>query len=539
MSFVFFISLLNIALVYIYQSAFSQSSGNSFAEIEGSNFFLVLRDWALAGSLGGYAYGTSRFFGSNFTNITTLDSSMNNITSSNPNSISLDCKLGVLDISKDYCYYGLILKDFPSAYTFFMFEQSLNNYSSFYKAITHCQGKRNCTVTYSSDWFLPKADAYIKGTGGHQQHNLYLKYHCKDVKLDYFGYSVSKSTMNNAVVAINGFLLFAFLFYLLCWSIYEDRIFTQFIQDHPHPSDYTIKLKNLPQNLKEEDLAKKLLDHFKNHARYVGLKEGNLVISIAFAQNNRIIQISNELKQQQKKIKEITASLAKEDNFKLPDDGTPLDSKYYLSYVEQNKSKFSVKKVADEGKKLEKILKKKEELMTQKEKVENKKFSFQSAFITFNTTAIRQQFFERMNITLLKKIGLKCLGSTENNKGLGHINVFDKVILEAQNAPEPINIDWNNLQISPLRKKLTRIFFWMLTIGIMAIPIVGVYFISLNLKQNEGLKINCPENSPFTQKGQVLTKAIESILIKDFVKKDSENLMFCYCYADFKQRLNQ
>ena len=137
-----------------------------------------------------------------------------------------------------------------------------------------------------------------------------------------------------------------------------------------------------------------------------------------------------------------------------------------------------------------------------------------------------------MTIPQSQRLRLNCFGTT------GHINAFSSKIVSVKNAPEPVNISWENLQVSPLEKKVRRVISWMATLFLIGIPILVVVLISLSIKKNETLKFSCPKNSIFGSKDQALSSNTMQILVSDFKSPESENLMFCYCYADFRNRIN-
>ena len=264
--FVFLCSIVNTVLVYLYNEAYVASIDNKKRSLGGAGFAVALQDYSLSTSLGGFSYGSSRFFESGFKDIDNLNSTSNDLISKDKNKIKLDCINGIVDINREYTYYGLIDQKFSSSYTFFMFFKEANLNDNFYKAISVCSNKTSCELQYSSNWFNREiATKYIKGDEEVLPHKLYLKYHCKDIKLEYFGTVVDKPDLNYLIIGISLLLLLLLVIYLINWSYFEKGIFSHFHETYPLPSDYTIKIKNLPQNMNEEEMKQALIDHFGNY----------------------------------------------------------------------------------------------------------------------------------------------------------------------------------------------------------------------------------------------------------------------------------
>lgn len=530
-SFILFAAVINSILVYLYTEAYDQSKSEDTSSIQEDNFILAMRDWSLTGSLGGYTYGSSRFYEANFSSPSQLNSSLNNLTSSYQNSIAFECPKGVIDITQKYTYIGLIMREFPSAYTFFMFEKEFNNDTNFYKSIANCSGKQNCSVNYTADWFTAGANDYIMGTNGKTKHKLYLKYHCTDIKLTYFGQKYAKSDLNYVVIIINFITLGAFLIYLLSWAFYEKKIFEKFITTHPYPTDYTLKIKNLPQEWDQETLGQNLYEHLMKHAKLLEIK-GEPIVDINVAKNNSILHLDQLIRKYDIKCTAIVQNFLSEKVIEEPPQGTQLDIRYFMEYMLTHPDKFKDGKVEQEVKTLMKEVKKKQTYEEKKEKASKRKETFQSVFVTFNTNVNKVKFYNAMNISKSKRMSLNCFGTK------GHVNAFHSKILAAKNAPEPVNISWENLQVGPVEKKVRRFISWVSTILLIGIPIIVVVLISINIKKNETFKFSCPNIAAFGQKGTQLDEKTKNVLIADYTAQESENLMFCYCYADFRGRLN-
>lgn len=527
--FVLLCAALNSFLVYLYNRAYSEANTESTGEISGYNFILNLRDITLSSSLGGYAQGSTRFYEANFTNASSLRSTLNNLTSGDPNVIDIVCPKGVLDTTPEYTYYGLVDSNFPSSYTFYMYVREFNNNTAFYESIKPCQGKPNCTVPYSGSWFTSGAAGQITGGNGNQ-YKLYMKYHCIDIKMDFFGKVYDKTKLNYVIVIINLLILGIFILYLINWSYYEANIFSRLRVEIPHASHYTLKIKNLPQHLTEEELAQRLHDHLLRAGGKLGLT-GNFIVDINVAKNNSILCLDQLINKYNIKISAVIEKLVEDGAIELPPEGTPLDVKWVLEQRILNPSKFTEEKIKPKMESLLKSVKKLQTYEKKKENKEEKKETFQSVFVTFDTYLTKLKIASAMNITKFKRLSLKC-GHAD------HICAFFDKVLRAKNPPEPENITWENLQVTPTSKKIRRTISWVVTILLIGVPIIVVILLSISLRKEEAFKFSCPSNGIFAENNMTQTKY--DILIEDYrAKEKSENLMFCYCYEDFAKRLTK
>lgn len=531
-------ALLLTLLVWFYSEAYkvSTSKDQSANEVDGASVFLELRDWTLSASLGGYASSSAQFYEANFTNISTLDSSTNRITGNdNPNSIGLTCVLGSLDVSPTFTYYGLIPKRFPASYTFYMYVKSENNATNFYNAISSCEGQKKCTVAYNSNWFQGAAEDYISGKQGGEAHKFYLKYRCKDIELTYFGKTLKKETLNALIIIIYVVLLISFLGYLWAWSHFEDKIFSFFRDHHPLPSDYTIKLKELPQNLSEPEFKESLLKHFQAFHKSVGVRP-DAIVDIQVAKNNEIMYYDAKLKKLNTELQNIIEMLVNEKTIPRPEEGKPLDVDYVKTYFNQHPANFKEKVAKRRIENFFELLTKKQRNDLKRQEKGKNQSKFESAFITFDYHQSKVKVFNKMNISKWQRWTSGCSDKASINK-------FEGKVLRVEQACEPDNINWHNLQTSGCQKFMRRLLSWTLTIALVAVPLVIVILISRSLKDTEPLKLNCPPSGTFSKEvissNSDSSKAIRLALVKDYESPNSENLMFCYCFESFRERFNQ
>ena len=525
-------SIISTVLVYLYNEAYLASVKGANRTLEGAGFAVALQDYSLSTSLGGFSYGSSRFFESGFTDISHLNSTSNDVISKDKNKIKLDCINGIVDINREYTYYGLIDQKFSSSYTFFMFFKEANLNENFYEALNVCSNKTSCELQYSSTWFdTAVANRYIRGDQDVQPHKLYLKYHCKDIKLEYFGGEFDKPSLNYLIIVISVLLLIFLIIYLINWNSFEKKIFSNFQETYPLPSDYTIKIKNLPQGMTEETLKERLFDHFESFKEKLKIRT-DFIMDINIAKGDDVIYLDQSIKRYELKLGAILEAMVE---LKLFPDGDQFEVKRVIDYRNKNKSKFATGKAAALIKKFERNVKKKQSAELRRNKISEQKQEFLSVFITFNKNVNKVKVYNAMHLSKAQRLAIKCCCA--NSKGL---NNFESKLLRVKNPSEPSNILWKNLQISPFEKRVRRTISLVGTIILVAIPVVIVILISISMTQQEPLKLSCPSQSVFSTENMKKDPSIKQKVLEDHAAGDrSENLMFCYCYAEFSARYKE
>lgn len=527
--FLFICCIIQTVLVYLYNEAYKASKAEDTTVIGDQNMWLQLRDWSLSSSIGGYAYGSTKFFEANFTNIFQLNSTTNNITNNDPNIITFGCEQGTLDMSEMYTFYGLIDSRFYSSYTFYMYVKDINNDPEFRKSVNPCNDKKKCNVTYSNNWFKNDAADYVEGTNGNEKHKLYIKYHCKDIQMAIFSMDYLKSYLNYIVLIVNGITLIFFLIYLLSWKWSETAVYSYFRESRPLPSDYTIKLKNLPQNFAEEELKTELYNHLMKYRDSLAIRS-ECIVDINIAKDNDILYLDQTIKRDEMKITSIVHEMIENGYVPKPDEGI-IDAQYIINYKNNNKDSFSKGKNKRTYQAFFKTLKHKQKIEGKRVKALQQKNHFLSAFITFNTNINKVKYFNAMSLSQSKYFNLKCCPPSD------HMNLFQNNVLRVNEPSEPANIVWENLQVSPVQKRARRFLSWVITIALVIVPLIVVIYISLSLKNQETFKLSCPDQTLFTEESIKARPDLMTKILKDFsLKERSENLAFCYCYTDFRGR---
>ena len=410
-----------------------------------------------------------------------------------------------------------------------MYEKDHNNDQAFYKEVQKCQGKSSCKITYNKNWFKESALELVQGTNGKDKHKLYFKYHCTDVYLMYFGQRVSKTDLNNVVVVINILIILMFILYLISWSCYERSIFAFFRQNNPQPTDYTIKLKNLPQDMSEEQLKQTIYDHLNEFKNKLMIRS-DCIIDINVTKNNNLLYMDQLISTYDIKITNYFDKMITEGIINKPE-GQQVDLKYVLEQIALYPECIHDKRKKKIYQKMMKTIKQKGKYQHQRLRIMNKKQKFQSVFVTFNTNANKTKYFNSMNISSGKRFQLHFAPTK------GHINYLKGEVLSVKNPSQPNSIIWENVQVTPGEKFFRRLISYICTIVLIAIPIAVVVVISSNITDTEPLKLSCPNSDKFTDSYISANPSVMQALVADYKESKARNLLFCYCYQDIRGRL--
>lgn len=493
------------------------------------NFFLKMSNWNLGASLGGYAEGSTKYYEANFTSPTTLSSTINELLEKEQNTVTLTCSSGYLDFDQAYTQYGLLEGAFLAKYTSYMIKTNFNNQENFKKAYTNCQGKKECDITYKPEWFTEEANDYIKGENNQPKHKFYLRYHCTNIEIDLYGNVFPKADLNFAVVIVNLLVFLLALLFLYRWKVNETKIFSNFRQTTPLPSDYALKFKNLPKNTNEEQLKRDLKAHLEKFYPHLNIKS-QAIVDMNVSKNNDMLYLDRILKQKRNRAEAYFQKMVEDKLIEVPENQT-MDLNFLRAYVRQNPDKFRSQKGKKSLQKMFNELQKVEKLEAKVKKQSNKSASFLSVYVTFNLNVNAVKIYNAMNISSTKRLMMNICPNKD------HICSFKDKILKVQHPPQPINIMWENVQVSPFEKRIRRLISFLATIFLIAIPIIIVIVISYNMKNAEPSKITCPKDDVFAEEN--MTDAKLEIIKKDYTSETSENLMFCYCVKEFRARFNQ
>lgn len=533
--FTFLCAIINAFLVYLYSASYNLvTPGQAPTDAGQANILLTAQQWSLAASLGGYATSSTLFFEANFTNISTLNSTYNSLTSntSNPNQINLKCDAGVIDTSPQYTFYGLADKRFPATYTFYMFVKDANVADNFYKALSagNCHNKTNCTVTYNENWFNSNGASYVNGSVDGITYKLYLKYHCYQISMNLYGNVVTKSDLNKLIIILNGLILLLYLFYLSNWEKYEKGIFKFFALNHPLPSDYTIKLSNLPQGMSENQLKSELFLHFNNFRNSLKIAP-DFIVDINVAQSNNTLYLNKRVNHYENKVGAIIEQLITNKVLPISDQTTAVPVNFVIDYWQKNKKSLNSGVPKQLFKKFFSNVKKKQGVEEYINKLRSEKSEFKSVFVTFNRNVNKVKIYNEMNKTKTKRC---CIGCSKKKD----LNNFKGKVLRASKPVEPVNIMWNNLQITSLEKFLRRFVSWIFTILFVVTPIVVVILMSYAMRDSENLKLSCTNPSAFSASAVAKDPTIKVKVIQDYMQgSNSQNLLYCYCSSAFSSRL--
>ena len=529
----------NSVLISIYNQSHHSTSADTFSS--SGNLALVLQDVSLATSIAGYSSSASRFYQANFQDISTLSSSLNNLTSSNsnPNEVSLDCGNGLVDTDSRFTVFGLLDQRFPSSYTYYMIVKSANNETNFYNDISSCTNKSSCKVNYTSNWFTDAATDYITGAQSKRKYKFYLRYHCTGIKFELStGTSTSKSSFIATIFSLNILNVVFFVLYMTFWVYYEKKIFKKYRDEGLMPSDYTIQIRNLPQNMKEEELKTELYNHLKKFKDELKIRSEEPIVDINVAKTSNLLYIDQQIQFIDTRTSLLVEKLIADHAVPQPPGDGVLDLKFILGYLKSNSQAHLRKDSAVDFESLLLLMKGKKMLEKRRREMEKEKQTFSSVFVTFNVNKNKVKYYNALNISNSTRFFFFIC--KKKQRGADDISMFRDNILSVKDPVEPINITWSNLQISRLEKRVRRSASLLFTIMLVVLPVVLVATVNNFITQLGDLKISCPDHEIFSPAQVTANPNISVLVVQDYLRgANSEKLIYCYCLADLNNRYNQ
>ena len=129
-------------------------------------------------------------------------------------------------------------------------------------------------------------------------------------------------------MAVNVLIILVFITYMISWSCYEQSIFKFSRENNPQPTDYSIKLKNLPQDMSEEQLKQAIYDHLNDFKEKLLIKS-DCIIDINVTKNNNVLYLDQVISNYDIKITNYFDKLITEGVITKPE-GQTIDLKYVL-----------------------------------------------------------------------------------------------------------------------------------------------------------------------------------------------------------------
>jgi len=134
----------------------------------------------------------------------------------------------------------------------------------------------------------------VKDSSDATTHKIYIKVNCERKELKVFDKTFDMTTLHTMIFGGNVLLILLFISYLCCWGRQERQFFHQHMLKYPRPSDYTIELKNLPQNMSEKDLMESLYRHMLKFASKYKLP-AECIIDVNISTNNDVLDLQHQI----------------------------------------------------------------------------------------------------------------------------------------------------------------------------------------------------------------------------------------------------
>lgn len=253
-----------------------KSSGEDslFDGTEEETFSIKLKKFWTRTSLGGFAAPSNRFYESEL--------------SDTPVTMTLSCTKGIFSIDSDVAYYGLIDENEYAIYTMYMIDSTCNNEEVFTNEISKCEDESQCEITFDNSWFDSECLNNLQSNK-----KLYLKMYCKETTLELFGRTYNKEQYSLLIAGINIVTIVVYLSYLLVLKITEGNLENHYEKKNSSPSDFALRLKNLPRGIGEQEMIGKLYDHFMKFAQLKDIKDP--IVDISVGQQNEMFTLNKKI----------------------------------------------------------------------------------------------------------------------------------------------------------------------------------------------------------------------------------------------------
>ena len=173
-----------------------------------------------------------------------------------------------LDMAKDNVDRQKFVQDKCNVQNGFIIQEALENLQSHY--IKNCVGKSSCEVTIdrTKDIIDACLSNNIKKKGEiYKGPNIILSVPCGYIKIPLSDYSMDRGKFGILVVFIDMLVIIAVIIYIYVLQERQKEFIDQFNQQVIEMSDFAIRVKNLPTNLKYDDneniLRAQLWRHFQ------------------------------------------------------------------------------------------------------------------------------------------------------------------------------------------------------------------------------------------------------------------------------------
>lgn len=253
-----------------------KSSGEDslFNGTEEETFSIKLKKFWTRTSLGGFAAPSNRFYESELSDI--------------PKQMTLSCPKGRFSIDPDVAYYGLINEEEYAIYTMYMIDSTCNNEEVFSDEISKCEDETECDIFFDNSWFDSECVDNLEG-----QKKLYLKMYCKETTLELFGKTYTKEQYSLLIAGINIVTIVVYISYLLVLKVTESNLENHYEKKNSSPSDFALRLKNLPRGIGEQEMVGKLYDHFTTFAENNKIQDP--IVDISVGQQNEMFMLNQKI----------------------------------------------------------------------------------------------------------------------------------------------------------------------------------------------------------------------------------------------------
>ncbi|CAD8188725.1 unnamed protein product [Paramecium pentaurelia] len=388
------------------------------------------------------------------------------------------------------------------------------NSKAFAEIENKCIGQQSCEFIIRESLFDNCPDMH--------NYMVYAYSFCQDSQFSLGSISIKNNTVSIICGYIDLTIVLITAIFLFTLESQEKETMKNVNESGVFIENFSLEFRNLPESSDPIELFQKLIEIELQLTKKFPQIPSFHIVDIQFSKGNKSVLIGEERALIIKKRNNLVRRF--ENKFKVSL-VTSMDLKQNLATavlqqsLNQLQQKEDAQDILDEIQKLENQISEFDNQIQQPEQFnENIKY----AWITFDTIEQRNMAYFIYQEDYLRDL-FSCCGCNEIMK-------IDNVIIKAQPAPPPDDINWMNLQYSNIELIARRTLSFMLTFILMIFTIAAIIFLKYQqlTYQQDYPEPNCTMYPNIT----------EPDVITDQSKDVKKGLLECYCKEDFINRIN-
>lgn len=357
---------------------------------------------------------------------------------------------------------------------------------------------------------------------------VYVKAYCENSKLELSrGTYIKKSTVAAIIASLDAAIIVIYLFMVVTLKSSIFKATRNVLKYSYSAKLYTVIITNLPEHLTPDEMLPKLWKHVDLKMNDGTQKKVHRIVDMQLATSNRLldlqIEIGETIRVKNEQIREfVTNYCNKKDQ--------PLIT--YSGVCElKHQSQFDSKSQKNAELAFTKIEKRHHHKRALEDStnalLRSKRNRVYAAFVTFESISSRHAAIDKISHTYFERLFDLVFGCCINRKGK---NYFEGKLLKVEEAEDPGNVLWSNLEVPTFEVILRR----GVSIFITLVLFLGS---SLILIASTNAKTDFYQNNPIidcTSKNPTIAEVSADYNLGSL----ATGLLQCYCERDITGRLN-